>query len=286
MIPIYVPDLKRKLDLVARHGGYKSLGEIAAEMGVKEPTLRSWTVHRTERVEGTVSKKGREPVIRFFCAHLPHLSEQAVIDLLEGPYDDMAAAFIVTSFTGLANFIEREASFEGAKLIVDLDDASAEAERARLLKQRKKDRDELASKLMVTIKIGPTLTPKDYVPLGTDFRLEFPIARRAKFFLGLQKSPQGWAVIPAAPAAGGKIVHMPAAEEPGKAAMMSEDHDKGASRFTLIQSMQSFPDFIHVNLQDGVPLNRTDIGFLTRHLRNIPKADRTLHAIDIWFHKA
>ncbi|MEP3296782.1 MAG: hypothetical protein ABJO27_09945 [Pseudoruegeria sp.] len=283
MPQLYAPELMKKLKLLMGHAGYKNLAEVAAEMEVKEPTLRSWTVHRDVRTAGTISKKGREPVIKFFCAHLSHLSEQAVVDLLEGPYDDMEAAFFAQHFQSLAQYISREATFEGAKLIIELDDASPVAQELRQFKERQKEHAKRSARLIATVRVVGGIYPKEFVPLGVDFRFEFPLARRAKYYLGLQQSPQGWGVFSAGPVKRGKVVHMPATLENGEPNVMTESHDHGPSRFTLIQSMQPFPDFLHINLRDGIPLSRTDVGFLTRHLQNIPKADRTLTAIDVKF---
>lgn len=283
MIPIYVPDLKRKLDLVARHGNYKNLGEIAAEMGVKEPTLRSWTVHRTERPEGSVSRNGREPIIRFYCAHLPHLSREAVIDLLEGPYDDMAASFLPLIISGLSAFIEKTARFEGVAVY-----NSAGINSKRHAEEDANCPDAALKELIraggiARIKMRGELEPTERLPIGIDFRLEFPLAHRSKFALGVQKSPLGWGFFPVSFHKQEKIVRLPRSEDQGDPNMMCEDHDQGASRFALIQSMKPFPDFIHALLLDGIPPSRTDIGLLSRHIQEIPKADLTIHAIDIAF---
>lgn len=290
MPQLYAPDFMKKLQLLLRHAKFGSIAEIASEMGVKEHTLRSWTKDHGVRPEGTIAKNGRKLVIKLYCGHLTHLSEQKVIELLEGPYDDMAIAFFTQSFSGLATFIEREATFDGAKLYIDHNDASEAAEKGRLMRERQRadaddadNRDILRRGGMVTIKTRPRIVPSKFVPIGTDFRLEFPSAHRAKYYLGLQQTSQGWAAIPASPMTQDKIVHMPAADEGGDPVMMCEYHDHGPSRFTLVQAMQPFPDFVHTNLCDGIPLSRTDIGFLTRHLQDLSKADRALTAIDIAF---
>jgi hypothetical protein len=283
MIPLYAPDFMRKLKLAIRHAGYKNLAQIALEMNVKEPTLRSWTKAHTGRVEGSVSKKGREPVIRFFCAHLPHLSEQAVTELLEGPYEDMAAAFLKQSRFGLAEFIDREAAFGDVKLIIEPEEPSSAMQKNRLAQQSIKGLAGSRDSFMVTIEKGPKINPTESVPTGRSFRFEFPRARRAKYFLGLQQASQGWAAIPAAPVERGKTVYMPAALVTENPITMREDHVPGPSRFTLIQSMQPFPEFIQSSLLDSIPLSRTDCDFLKRHLQDLPKNDRTLTAMDIRF---
>lgn len=290
MIPLHAPDFMKKLKLLVEHAGYKNLAQIASEMGVKEPTLRSWAKAHTGRLEGMISRKGREPVSRFYCAHLPHLSEQAVTDLLGGPYDDLAIAFLLRNMSSLSRVIERNASFEGVKLYVDLDEASEMARKSAQLREQKiaestptSAETELRNRGIVTIKTGPKIDPKEFVPMGVDFRLEFPLARRAKYYLGFQQTSQAWAVVAAAPSEEEQLIYMPAPDEGGKLLMMSETHDRGASRFTLIQAMQPFPEGIYACLRDGIPLNRTDIGLLARHLQELPKADRTLHAIDIGF---
>lgn len=283
MIRLYAPDFKKKLDLLARHAGFKNIAAIADEMDVKESTLRSWTVPHTGRKEGTISKKGREPVIRLFCAHLPHLSEAAVIDLLEGPINDMEIAFFTTFKRGLAEFIDRKASFDGMRLVVDLEETSPAAVKCRALREEREKLKRISGKLMVTLKLATVIEPDEFVPLGADFRIEFPMARRAKHFVGLQQNSQGWAVVPAAPLKDGKAIYMPQPLQNGELDVMAENHDHGGNRFTLIQSMTAFPEFIYANLMDCIPLSRTEIGFLTRYLSELPKADLTIHAIDIEF---
>jgi len=60
-------------------------------------------------------------VIRFFCAHLPHLPEAAVIDLLEGPYEDMQAEFARDKRPSLSDFIEKHAKFDDVKVFTEND---------------------------------------------------------------------------------------------------------------------------------------------------------------------
>lgn len=283
MPQLLAPDFLRKLNLLIDYAGFKNLTHIAAEMDVNESTMRSWTKQRGYIHEGTVSKHGREPVIRFFCAHLPNVSEQSVIDLLEGPYDDMAAAFFEAFRTSLNDFIDAKAKFDGVKLHVELDDASPTAQKLQDFIDMRQKQARRLRKMIATIKVAGQIYPSVTVPMGVEFRLEFQPFHRAKYCLCLQQSPQGWGAFQTTPASNGQMVHLPDRQENGESATLSEEHDIGASRFTLIQSTQPFPDFIHINLRDGVPLSRTDIGFLTRYLQNVPEADNTLHAIDIEF---
>ncbi len=278
MIPIYVPDFKKKLDLVAHHAGYKNIAAISAEMGVKEPTLRSWTKAHTGRREGMVSKKGREPVISFFCAQLPHLSEKSVIALLEGPYDDMAAAFLSVGHSSLSELIDEEAVFDEAEIIIG-HEGRFEAGHKGFSREAWAGFCEERS-----VRVIPLNDPKPrhQVPIGTYFRFEFRQVHRAKYFLALQQSSQGWTVIAGSPDKEAKIVRVPSAR--GKEiTVLCEDHDYGDSRFTLIQSTRPFPDFIHINLKDGIPLSRTEIAFLTQHLLGLSKPDRTFQAVDVYF---
>jgi len=135
------------------------------------------------------------------------------------------------------------------------------------------------------ITIVPTglVGPKVKLPLGERFHVEFPRARRMKYFLVLQKSSQGWGLLAAAPVRKNKVVYLPAPDEIGCVRKMREDNDAGVSRFTLIQSVRPFPEFVYALVSDGIPPSRTDLALLLRHLEELPKADRTLHAIDIDF---
>lgn len=281
MIPIYVPDFKKKLDLLVKYADFKNLAEIADEMGVKEPTLRSWTKNRGAITEGMVSKHGREPVIKLFCVHLKHVPQKAVINLLEGPYDDMAAAFLKIHRLSLSDFISRETSFEGGEVRLGKG-RSGFAARIRRMFRKKEDYVWEPSPLVV-VEEAPRFDPKSVVPIGTEFRLEFPLAHRAKYFLGLQQTSQSWAAIAAGKLRGLEIACMPQPLENLRPAVMCEYHDLGPSRFTLIQSMRPFPDFIHSSLANHVPLSRTELDSLSWYLQDLPKVDRTLRSVDIAF---
>lgn len=288
MIPIYVPDFKKKLDLLIERSGFKNLAEIADEMGVKEPTLRSWTKNRGTITEGMVSKHGREPVIKLFCAHLNHLSEKAVIGLLEGPYDDMAVAFLLFHRMSLSDLISRETSFEGGKVVLEKGRSIFAARIRRVFRKKEKPDFSYEDRLdgpapIVIVEEAPKFDPQSVVPIGREFRLEFPLAHRVKYFLGLQQTSQSWAAIAAGKLKGGDIAYMPKPLENGDPAIMCEYHDHGPSRFTLIQSMRPFPDFIYSSLSNGVPLARTELDALSWYLLDLPKADRSLHSVDIAF---
>jgi len=69
----------------------------------------------------------------------------------------------------------------------------------------------------------------------------------------------------------------------GELITMAEHHEKGPSRFILMQSMQPFPEFLHSNLNEGIPLSRTDIDYIAWHMLDLPTADRAIYAIDIGF---
>ncbi|MEO1747725.1 MAG: hypothetical protein AAFR27_03745, partial [Pseudomonadota bacterium] len=91
---------------------------------------------------------------------------------------------------------------------------------------------------MVVIEPTGLVGPKVRLPLGERFHVEFPRVRRMKYFLGLQKSSQGWGLLAAAPVRKNKVVYLPAPDEIGCVRKMREDHDAGVSRFTLIQSVR------------------------------------------------
>lgn len=293
MPQLHAPDFMKKLKLLEQYAEFKNIAQIALEIGVKEETLRSWTKDHGVRVEGKISRFGRDPVIKLFSAHLPHLSVKQVIELLEGPYDDMASAFFLKGLSSLTMLINSEAKREGVKLCVDCGGPSKDERKAMFSHKKAQqgadqvdDRNVIRDVAVATVKMRPVFGPTEFVPIGMNFRLEFPIFHRAKYYVGLQKTSQAWAVFAAAPVTKGDIVHMPAPDERDALLMMSEDHDVGQSCFTLIQSSKPFPDFLHVNLRDGIPLSRTDLGFLQRHIQETPKADRKLNAIDIEFFKA
>ncbi|MEP2890918.1 hypothetical protein [Tateyamaria sp.] len=281
MPQLLAPDFLRKLHLLIDYAGFENLTHIAAGMGVNESTMRSWTKQRGYIHEGTVSKNGRAPVIKLFCDYLPRLSEQAVTDLLEGPYDDMAAVFIKDTDVSLADLIEEEASFEGVKVIVGHEGHFEPGYSGFSKEKWDSHSDEKAMHSLIFPL--PATKPTKLVPIGTYFRFEFPKTRRAKYYLGIQQAPQGWAAFDASPAKEDKIVRLPAQNEQTDKAVLCEDWDAGQSRFTLIQSMRPFPNFIYAVLRDRIPMSRTDISSLAHHVRDIPKVDRTLHAIDIEF---
>lgn len=291
MPQLYAPDFMKKLKLLIEHTDLESIAKIAVALGVKEATLRSWTKDHAVRPEGTISKHGREPVIGLFCMYLTKFSDHAVTELLEGPYDDMADAFKSQYQISLSEFIECEARFEGGKLILGESKSLLSARLKRLFRRRikpssgERDHDTWPKdSLVVTADTAPNYEPTEFIPLGREFRLEFGVAHRAKYFLGLQQSPQGWGAISASPSVKGEdVVHMPAPNNAQEPITMCEYHDHGPSRFTLIQSMQPFPEFIHSSLRDGIPLSRTDINFLARYMQGLPKNDRNLTAIDVAF---
>jgi len=198
----------------------------------------------------------------------------------------MAVEFFSRRLRGLSQLIDDEARFEGVQLCSMLVGQDAGSVKPTLSKGAAKQKETLALLAgggIARPKNRGEIRPTESLPLGTEFRLEFPLAHRAKYYLGLQQSPQGWGTFNASPKKQGKVVHVPQPLENGELDVMAEKNDLGDSRFTLIQTVQPFPMFIYECLRDGIPLNRTDIGLLTRHLQELPKSDRTFHVIDIRF---
>lgn len=258
---VFVPELRRKLDLLIETGCFADRAELHHVLGRNETTVRGWINGGSGQPPDTIPQKAFGNVLQAFAIALPLYSNERIRDLLCGPLNDLEQTLTPASELSLSALIVREANTSSITLITE--------ERGALGIARRAKRYEPA--------------PQHTLSLGQWFRMEIGTRSRATCVLALQNAPSGWVIQPSMLDRDRLLIHVPGPDEKDETGYLTEENEIGRHQFIVAQCPLAFPAALLSAAHDGIILERGLVGQFADHYQSQPKTERRLFAVEVEF---
>lgn len=263
---VHVMNLRRKTEIAIKHGLARDDDDIAAKLrpaaGNKPPlspkTLDWWINGDETRKSDHMPADAFENFVALLGERLA-IPDSALRELLRQPADHLEDALAAANAASLHRIIARDATRDGAHVILRSDELSLSEEH-----------EFSSDKLPV-------------VSLGEAYRLVFAAAPQLRFAVVLQNAGHAWGAMKSQVQRDGRRLLVPGITEDGSPRYLVEREQHGVHRFIAFQGRHPFPASLADYRSLPIALDRQALQLLAAHYENLPKSERAVYLLEVKF---
>lgn len=263
---VRVMNLRRKIEIAIEYGLARDRDDIAAKLrpaagdlpALSPKTLDWWINGDGIRKPEHMPADAFENFVALFAQRLA-IPDSALRELLRQPADHLEDALAAANAASLDRIIARDATRDGARVILRSDELSLSEEH------------EFSSEKLPV------------VSLGEAYRLVFAASPQLSFAVVLQNAGHAWGAMKSQLRRDQRSLLVPGTKEDGSLRYLVEREQTGVHRFIAFRGRHPFPASLADYRNLPITLDRQALQLLAAHHENLPKSERAVCLIEVMF---